>query len=170
MSFLAIFKFDLETTLKDLQNDFYIWPWNWPWYDLGWPWPWLVTLIVILPYPPPPPSQVSPCNFEVNIQSMQHQKQLVYINQHMSPSIKFARSPLVNAGFCLMGLKWPQITSTNTSVTVTHMNDLQNDFYIWPWKRPWLTLAMTLALVGDLLWLWYYCLTHPTTIPSESLL
>ena len=47
----------------------------------------------IIALPTPPPSQVSPsCNFGV-IQSVQHQKQLVYINQHMSPSIKFARSP-----------------------------------------------------------------------------
>ena len=62
MSFLAIFKFDLETTLNDLQNDFLYLTLKVTLgdfgYDLGpgW-WP---TLTVKLPYPPPPPSQVSP--------------------------------------------------------------------------------------------------------------
>ena len=96
MSFLAFFKSGLETTLNDLQNDFI--------FDLESDLDMtLVTLAMALALvgeldcdlalPSPSPSQVrSSCNFEV-IQSMQHQKQLVYINQHISPSLKFARSP-----------------------------------------------------------------------------
>ena len=101
MTFRMIFIFDLESDLDMTLGDLG--------YDLG---P-VGDLDCDLALPTSPPSQVSPsCNFEV-IQSMQQQKQLVYINQHMSSSIKFARSPPPgNAGILLhqqIHLSWLRI-------------------------------------------------------------
>ena len=64
MSFLAIFKFDLETTLNDLQNDFYIWPWKWPWVTLAMTLALvgdlLCDIIALPPHPTPHPKWVPP--------------------------------------------------------------------------------------------------------------